>query len=165
MTEIKINGKGRSVVEIDTIIFTSKRRIDWNGVEAYLKRYVGKTYILDELGEVIYIGSDFPDEYANSKYSMRALGTIGKAKANAVQAIPELIKTAVNTVFRENISEKHKVDAKNGWYRSTVRFSLPTHDDKGNVTGKNYFQGRMIIRCNEDRKKYLYDIIDIKKET
>ena len=30
---------------------------------------------------------------------------------------------------------------------------------------KNAFQGRMIIRFDADSKKYLYDIIDIKKET
>ena len=46
-----------------------------------------------------------------------------------------------------------------------VRFTLPVSDDTGNVIGKNYFQGRMIIRHAYDRKKYLYDIIDIKKET
>lgn len=28
------------------------------------------------------IGTDFPDEYANSRDSVRAKGTIGKAKAN-----------------------------------------------------------------------------------
>ena len=61
--------------------------------------------------------------------------------------------------------DKHSKDAKSGWYRCTVRFTLPTCDDKGNVIGKNAFQGRMIIRFDEDGKKYLYDIIDIKKET
>jgi hypothetical protein len=42
---------------------------------------------------------------------------------------------------------------------------LPICDGEGNVIGKNAFQGRMIIRFDEDGKKYLYDIIDIKKET
>ena len=165
MTTIVINEKGQRVIQIDTIIFSSKRRIDWLGVETYLKKYVGEKYIIDETDDVIYIGSDFPDEYANSKYSTKALGTIGKAKANAVQAIPELIKTASNVSFRMNSEEKHSINAKFGWYRCTVRFSLPTCDDRGNITGRNFFQGRMIIRCDADGKKYLYDIIDIKKET
>lgn len=56
-------------------------------------------------------------------------------------------------------------DAKFGWYRCTVRFSIPICDDKGNIVGCNNYQGRMIIRCDSDGKKYLYDIIDIKKET
>ena len=56
-----------------------------------LKNYIGYEYVIDETDDVVYIGSDFPDEYANSKYSTKALGTIGKAKANASQVIPELI--------------------------------------------------------------------------
>ena len=156
MAKIIFNKKGQKVVEIDTIIFSSKRRIDWAGVEKYLKKYVGEQYRIDETDDLIFIGSDFPDEYANSKYSARALGTIGKAKANAAQAIPELIKIATNIAFRENTDEKHSKDAKYGWYRCTVRFTLPTCDDRGNVIGKNAFQGRMIIRFSEDGKKYLY---------
>ncbi len=152
MAKIIFNKKGQKVVEIDTIIFSSKRRIDWAGVEKYLKKYVGEQYRIDETDDLIFIGSDFPDEYANSKYSARALGTIGKAKANAAQAIPELIKIATNIAFRENTDEKHSKDAKYGWYRCTVRFTLPTCDDRGNVIGKNAFQGRMIIRFSGDGK-------------
>lgn len=48
------------------------RRIDWAGVEEYLKKYVGQKYQIDETDDLIYIGSDFPDEYANSNYSVRA---------------------------------------------------------------------------------------------
>ena len=165
MSNIIVNEKGQKVVRIDTIIFSSKRRIDWAGVEDYLKRYVGEEYVIDETDDVIYIGSDFPDEYANSRYSTKALGTIGKAKANAAQVIPELVKIATNITFRENTEQKHSSNAKYGWYRCTVRFPFPVCDDKGNVIGRNYFQGRMIIRCDADGKKYLYDIIDIKKET
>jgi hypothetical protein len=63
------------------------------------------------------------------------------------------------------MDNKHKINAKYGWYRGTVRFTLPTCDDKGNIVGKNVFQGRIIIRCDTDGRKYIYDIIDIKKET
>ena len=165
MCKIIINSKGQRAVEIDTIIFTSKRRIDWKGVESFLKRYIGLEYTVDETGESVCIASDFPDEYANSNYSLKAYGAIGKAKANAVQAIPELIQTATNFSYYENKDEKHRKDAPFGWYRCTVRFTIPTKDDKGNVIGKNSYQGRMIIRCARDNKKYIYDIIDIKKET
>lgn len=111
---------------------------------------MGKEYRIDEIDEVIYIGSEFPDEYANSKYSHRIYGTIGKAKANAAQAIPELIEIATNTSFQENIDEKHKYNAKYGWYRCTVRFSIPICDDKGQIIGRNCYQGRMIIRHDND---------------
>ena len=36
MTTIVINEKGQRVIQIDTIIFSSKRRIDWLGVETYI---------------------------------------------------------------------------------------------------------------------------------
>lgn len=146
-------------------MFSGKRKIDWNGVEQYLKEYIGKSYIIDETDDIIYIGSDFPNEYAHSRYSSKSFGTIGKAKANASQAIPEFIKVATNIVFRENSDVKHNKNAKYGWYRCTVYFTLPVTDDKGVIIGKNAFQGRMIIRWDADGKKYLYDIIDIKKET
>ncbi len=165
MPNIYTNNEGHKVVEIDTVIFSGKRKIDWSGVENYLKKYIGNEYVIDETDDVVYIGSDFPDEYANSKYSTKAFGTIGKAKANASQVIPELVKIATNISFQENIELKHSKNAKYGWYRCTVRFTLPISDEKGNVIGKNSFQGRMIIRHAYDGKKYLYDIIDIKKET
>lgn len=37
--------------------------------------------------------------------------------------------------------------------------------DKGEVERYNVFHASMLIRCAKDRKMYLYDIIDIKKET
>jgi hypothetical protein len=165
MRNVFINDKGQKIVEIDNILFNGKRRIDWKGVEIYLKKYIGEKYCSDAIGEDIYIGSEFPDEYANSKYSHNIFGTIGKAKANASQIIPELIKTFDNVSFQYNMDNKHKINAKYGWYRGTVRFTLPTCDDKGNIVGKNVFQGRIIIRCDADGRKYIYDIIDIKKET
>ena len=122
-------------------------------------------YRIDETDDIIYIGAEFPDEYANSKYSHRIYGTIAKAKANVSQAIPELIKIATNIAFQENTDEKHENDAKYGWYRCAVRFSIPVSDDRGNIVGRNNYQGRMMIRHDKDGKKYLYDIIDIKKET
>ena len=66
---------------------------------------------------------------------------------------------------KKNFEDKHKKNAKYGWYRCDIHFSIPKCDDKKNVIGRNFYRGRMIIRCDADGKKYLYDIIDIKKET
>ena len=38
--------------------------------------------------------SDFPDEYASSESRIALKGAVAKAKANAAQAVPELIKIA-----------------------------------------------------------------------
>lgn len=80
-------------------------------------------------------------------------------------AIPFLIENATDGTFQENFKEKHRYDAKYGWYKYCIRFSLPVCDDKKNVVGRNIFKGTMLIRHAFDGKKYLYDIIDIKKET
>lgn len=88
--EIVFDKCGRKRVQINNIIFSSKRRIDWTNVEKYLKQYIG---------------------------------------------------------------------------RYTIRFSMPICNEKGDYVGRNNFQGRMIVRHDSDGKKYLYDIIDIKKET
>ena len=82
MAQICINSKGIKVVEIDKIKFRGKRKIDWRSVGENLKNYIGKKYMIDDMDDIIYIGTDFPDEYANSRDSVRAKGTIGKAKAN-----------------------------------------------------------------------------------
>ena len=160
-----IEKDGKKIVEITTIAFSSKRRIDWKGVEKYLRRYVGDQFIIAENANIVHIGSDFPDEYSNSKDSIRSLGTIGKAKANAVQAIPELIRSTSEITYSPNLDEKHKKDAPNGWYRGTVHFTLPVTSDKGDIIGKNSFRGRIVLRCDGENKLYLYDIVTIKKET
>ena len=45
------------------------------------------------------------------------------------------------------------------------RFALPVYNEVGEVERYNVFHASMIIRHANDGKKYLYDIIDIKKET
>lgn len=160
-----VNIDGVKVVEINTTEFSRKRKIDWDGVEKYLKRYIGECYKIDETDEMVYIGPDFPDEYTHSKYKEKAYGTIGKAKANAAQAIPELIKTVTNTSYLQNKKEKHNATAGGGWFYGTVHFTLPITDENKRVIGKNAFKGRMVIRCNRKGLLFLYDIVDIKRET
>lgn len=63
---IKMYG-GKKVVIVDNIIFRAKKREDWKKVEKYLKKYIGLKCEVLETGDVIYISSDFPDEYANSE--------------------------------------------------------------------------------------------------
>lgn len=143
-----------------------KRREDWKDVETYLKEYVDEFYEITEISEKIFISTDFPDEYANSESRMSLKGAVAKAKANAAQGIPELIQIATNREFSENTKKKHDKDAKYGWYRYDVRFALPVYDDKtGQVIRYNIFSARMLVRHDEDGKKYLYDLLAIKKET
>ena len=45
------------------------------------------------------------------------------------------------------------------------RFALPIYDENGKVERYNVFHASMIIRHSADSRLYLYDIINIKKET
>ena len=55
----------KSIVLINDIRFKSRRNIDWNEIEEYLKEYIGNTYEILETCEKIYIGNDFPDEFCH----------------------------------------------------------------------------------------------------
>ncbi|MDD6215410.1 MAG: hypothetical protein PUB28_01490 [Roseburia sp.] len=156
---------GNKIVMINDVIFKGRQAIDWEEVEKYLKRYVGEFYTIADNNEVVYIGSDFPDEYAPSEYTHILKGTNAKAKANASQGLPELIETASGVRFTTNTKTKHQSDAKYGWYRYEARFALPVYESDGKISRYNVFHVAMILRHAEDGKKYLYDIMNIKKET
>ena len=51
--------------------------------------------------EEIYIGADFPNEYTGSAYTYTLKGANVKAKANAVQGIPEMIEIATGGNYKE----------------------------------------------------------------
>lgn len=55
------------MVLINDVRFKSRRGIDWNEIAKYLKQYIGECYEIFETSEKVYIGTDFPDEYAHSK--------------------------------------------------------------------------------------------------
>ena len=156
---------GRRIVLINDIRFKGKQREEWEEIEEYLKEYVGEYYEIEENSDIVYIDSDFPDEFANSESRLALKGPVAKAKANASQGIPELIQIATNESYQENTKKKHATDAKFGWYRYDVRFALPVYDDKsGELARYNIYSARMLVRHAKDGKKYLYDFLSIKKE-
>lgn len=156
---------GNNIVIINDVIFKGKQNIKWTDVEKYLRRYVGEFYTIADTNEVVYIGTDLPDEYAHSEYTKILKGANAKAKANATQGIPELIETAIGMHSTTNTKNKHNKDAKFGWYRYESRFALPVFGNDGEIIRYNVFHVAMILRHAKDRKKYLYDIMNIKKET
>jgi len=157
--------EGKSIVIIHDVIFKEKRYVKWKEVKAYLKRYVGDVYKVLLSKDSIYIGQDFPNEFTGSAYTYTLKGANVKAKANAVQGIPEMIEIATGGNYRENDEEKHNRDAKYGWYRFDSYFAIPVYDNDGEIDYYNVFHASLLVRHDEDGKKYLYDVIDIKKET
>lgn len=141
--------KGNKIVFIHDIRFKGRQAIEWNDVERYLKQYVGEAYIIENTNDMVYIGTDLPEEYAHSNYTNALKGANAKAKANAAQGIPEIIEIAVNKAHKENFKEKHNKDAKYGWYRYESRFALPVFDERGEVERYNVFRVLMVVRHAE----------------
>ena len=148
-------------VNVPQIIFKNKQNIPWNEVEQYLKKYIGKSFVVKEYGDVIYIAGEFPDEFTESQYTKKLRGGLAKAKANSGQVIGEMIESAQNRRWIENKDEKHNKEASGGWYRYDVAFTIPV-DDAG-AARRNTYQATAVVRIKKD-KLYLYDIINIKKE-
>lgn len=156
--------EGHKIVVIHDTVFRNRQDINWSDVEEYLGQYVGDIYTIAEDGEKIFIGKDLPDEYAHSNYSAKLKGTLAKTKANAAQAIPELVEISTDGLYKENLEQKHKLNAAFGWYRYDSRFAIAVYNNAGEVERYNVFKARMIIRHDADGRKYLYDMINIKKE-
>lgn len=68
---------GKSIVVINDLRFKGRRSVDWNIVENCLKEYIGQCAEITETSDVVYIGADFPDEFAHSRDTkeLRGLGT------------------------------------------------------------------------------------------
>ena len=137
---------GKNIVIINDIRFRGKRKIKWDEVEKYLREYVKKYYEIEA-------------------YSEKLSGANAKAKANAAQAIGELIRTATNKSMSEDHENKHGTRAQNGWYRYDVRFGIPVYDQNEDLERYNIYTAKMLVRHDADGKLYLYDIIRTKKET
>lgn len=155
---------GNKIALINDIRFKGKRNIKWGDVAEYLKGYVGDFYEIGENAEKIYIGKKLVEEFPESKSRTALAGASAKAKANLATAIPELINIATNPKWEENRKEKHKKDAKYGWYRYDIRFALPVYEEN-TLVRYNVFTGQLLINHAENDNKYLYDILAIKKET
>ena len=126
---------GKSIVLINDVRFRTRRTIDWNRVEEYLKEYIGNHYEILETSEKVYIGVDFPDEFCHSQDKINLKGANEKAKA------------------------------KYGWYRYYTRFGLPLYDSEGELERYDIYTARMLVRCDKDGRLYLYDLVRTKKET
>lgn len=156
--------EGKKIVLINDIRFRSKTKEEWNEIEKYLKEYVGLYYEISETSEKVYIGKDFPDEFAHGKDKTVLKGPNLKAKANAAQAVGELIQIASNKAGSPDYNMRHGEKAKFGWYRYDTRLALPIYNEEGEIQRYNIYKLRMLVRHDEDGKLYLYDFLRTKKE-
>ena len=155
---------GKKIVVLNELRFKGKEKQEWELIEEYLKEYVGSCVEILESAEIVYIGSDFPDEFTHGKDKTILKGPNAKAKANASLAVEELIQIATNKAYSPDYSEKHGNKAKNGWYRYDTRLALPVFNNEGEFERYNIFKLRMLVRRDIDGKAYLYDFVQTKKE-
>lgn len=124
---------GKKIVLINDLRFKGKTKEEWNEIEIFLKEYIGKYYEILETSEKVYIGTDFPDEVATNK------------------------------AVSEDFGNKHKSKAQQGWYRYDTRFGIPTYNSDGVLQQYNIYSARILVRCDENGKLYLYDLVRTKK--
>ena len=148
---------------IEKNFFFNKQNIPWNEVEIYLKQYIGQSFIVDAYQDEIFIASDFPDEYSESKYTKKLRGAVAKAKANAAQIIDMMIKNAVNRRWVENKALKHKENASEGWYRYDTYFAIAVKGSNEDQVRLNRYRATLVVR-KTPKGLFLYDVVDIKKE-
>lgn len=140
---------------------------DYKVAETYLKTLVNTehpfaTILVD--AQPVYIGKDLPGEYKSSEYTKSLRKATRAVKMQAATNLDEMLLLAENGEWRDNVKDKHKQDAKNGWYRYSTRFALPVLDIKKAVDHYTVYSGTLLIRNDADGKSYLYDLLGIKKE-
>jgi hypothetical protein len=114
-----------------------------------------------ENGHEIYLGKDLPGEYVYSKSARALRPQLRTAKMQAAQNLDELIEIAENRQWRGNTKERHRNDARGGWYKYDVNFAVPQKQGQG----YDSYSAKLVIRLGEDGKRYLYDLETIKKES
>lgn len=132
----------------------------------YIAEHIGEVYTILESGQKVYIGKDLPSEYTQSKYTKQILRSrpgVLKIKHRSVVGIGEMIEIATNRRWEKTRHPESK-DAKFGMYRYDTKVGFPVKDRNGDTTGANVYTAELIVRNASDGKKYLYDIVNIKKD-
>lgn len=153
--------------ETMTVLDTENDTRSFDAAEKYLKALVNtehpfSTILVD--AQPVYIGKDLPGEYRSSEYTKKMFPNLRTVKMQAATNLDEMLLLAENGEWRENVKDKHKTDAQNGWYRYEARFAVPVLTVEKTVDHYTVYGGTLLIRNDADGKSYLYDLVDIKKE-
>ncbi len=140
---------------------------DYGVAQQYLKTLISldnpfSTILYD--AQPVYIGKDLPGEYRGSKYTQGMRANLRTVKMQAATNLDEMVLLASGGEWRKNVKEKHKVDAKNGWYRYKTEFAIPVLNAEKKLSHHVIYGGVLLIRNDADGKSYLYDLIDLEKK-
>ena len=157
---------GQQIAWIENSGLSSKDLRDHKKIAEYIGRHIGEVYTIIESGQRVYIGEDLPSEYTQSEYTKRLLknnpATL-KAKNRASDALGDMIEIASGRRW-EKTKHTHNKDAKFGMYRYNSRFAFAVNGGNG-TPNVHAYDVELLIRNASDGKKYLYDIVNIKKNT
>lgn len=151
------DGSFNRVKITDNIFENNNNKSITKTIKDYLTEHIGEYAEIIESRQRVYLGEDLPGEYAFSK-STRGLTLAQKmAKGRATTGLKEIINNATNRKYSNYKKTKHITDAKYGFYKYDTKFSFE-------LNGKEQtYSGTVLIRNDANGKKYLYDILDIKK--
>lgn len=153
--------------ETMTVLDTENDTRSFDAAEKYLKALVDTEHPFATIladAQPVYIGKDLPGEYRSSEYTKGMEAKLRPVKMQAATNLDEMLLLAENGEWRENVKDKHKTDAQNGWYRYDARFAVPILNEKKAVDHYTVYGGTLLIRNDADGKSYLYDLVDIKRE-
>lgn len=157
---------GQQIAWIENSSLSNKDLRDHKKIAEYIGRHIGEVYTIIESGQRVYIGEDLPSEYTQSEYTKRLLknnpATL-KAKNRASDALGNMIEIASGRRW-EKTKHTHNKDAKFGMYRYNSRFAFAVNGGNG-TPNVHAYDVELLIRNASDGKKYLYDIVNIKKNT
>lgn len=157
---VGVNGENIALIENSKL--TNKDLRDPKKIAQLIANHIGELYTVIEDGTKVFIGDDLPNEYTRSKDTALLLrndpGT-ARAKNRISDDLGLLIETARNRRWEKTRHTKSK-DAKLGIYRFDSEFVIKSND------GKFYgYTAELVVRIAGDGRKYLYDIVNIKKAT
>ena len=159
---------GKSVVWVDNNIFANRKpgQSDTDVVLDFLTDHIGDVYTIIESGQKVYLGKELPGEYTYSQYTQRLWKNrqaLGKAKNRMASGIGEAIEIATNRRW-EKTKHPHNKDAKYGMYRYDSKIAFPTYNTDGSMAAVHAYDIELVVRNASDKKKYLYDVVNIKKD-
>ena len=151
------DGTFNRVKIIDNVFKCNNGKSISNIMSYSVKKYIGNFAYIIESGQKVHLGKDFPKEFAFSKYSQNLPLEIKLAKGRISSGIIEIIENATNRKYSNEKKIKHIKDAKYGFYKYNTNFSFEYNGRE------QIYEGTILIRNDANGKKYLYDVLNIKK--
>ncbi len=125
--------------------------------KVHIKEQRGISYKNILTSNTILIDDKTANEYIYSCYTRWSKTDMKYVKCILSNYIKELFMNASSKSFVNKKKEKHKIDAKYGFYKYGVKFSIVDNDKE------TIYTCSLLVRNDANGKKYLYDILDIKK--